>query len=363
MSVNKQLSRKIILSGGGTGGSVTPILAVAAAMFADDSKLEFIFIGTESGPEKDMVSSFKEVPISFMSLPAGKLRRYFSWQNFLDIFKIISAFFQSWRILKKEKPALIITAGSFASVPLVYAAACRKIAVLVHQQDVKPGLANKLMAPFARVVTVVFEKSLVDYGPKAVLTGNPVIIPENLVWPEEVPEYFAYNDKPLILFIGGGTGATAINDLVEESLNLISEKARIVHLSGRGKSCGESGENYVPLEFLENDKVLALMKRADLVVSRCGLGVLTELSALNKAAILIPMPNSHQEDNAETFSRLEAAIVFEQGKIKPNDFAAEIFNLLDDKEKRDKLGRNIARVMKRDAADRVASIAWEMIRK
>lgn len=355
-------TKKIILSGGGTGGSVTPILAIAAAMARDSRNLEFIFVGTDSGPEKKMVESFKELEIRFLSLPAGKWRRYFSLNNFFDIFKIISAFFKSNQLIKKEKPDLIITAGSFASVPLVYAAACKKLPILVHQQDVKPGLANKLMAPFARAITVVFEKSLVDYGPKAVLTGNPIIIPENTIWPEEVPEHFFSNDKPLILFIGGGTGALALNDLVFKIKDELQEKARLVHLTGRGKIGAEFSDNYIPLEFLDNEKVIALMQRANIVVSRCGLGALSELAALKKVAILIPIPSSHQEDNAETFARLKAAVVLHQNELKPDDFVKVVFDLIENKDKRFELQNNIARIMKRDAAASVAAIAWEMIK-
>jgi UDP-N-acetylglucosamine--N-acetylmuramyl-(pentapeptide) pyrophosphoryl-undecaprenol N-acetylglucosamine transferase len=359
---NVKTFKKVILSGGGTGGSVTPILAIASAMARDYKNLKFIFVGTDSGPEKEMLLSLKNLEIEFLTLPAGKWRRYFSLNNFFDLFKIISAFFKSRKLLKDEKPDLIITAGSFASVPLVYAAACKKLPILVHQQDVKPGLANKLMAPFARIITVVFEKSLVDYGPKAVLTGNPIIIPENLTWPEEVPEHFLGKDKPLVLFIGGGTGALALNDLVFKTKDKLQEKARLVHLTGRGKISAEFSDNYIPLEFLDNKKVLALMQRADIVVSRCGLAVLTELSVLKKASILIPMPATHQEDNAETFSRLKAAIVLNQNNLSVDEFTETIFNLLDDKNKRQELESNISHIMKRDAAASVAAIAWEMIK-
>lgn len=359
---NTKPLKKVILSGGGTGGSVTPILAIAAAMARDSRNLEFIFVGTEAGPEKDMVLSFKELDIKFLALPAGKWRRYFSLNNFFDLFKIISAFFKSRQLIKNEKPDLIITAGSFASVPLVYAAVCKKLPILVHQQDVKPGLANKLMAPFARVITVVFEKSLVDYGPKAVLTGNPIIIPESLVWPEEVPEHFSVKDKPLVLFIGGGTGAVALNDLVFKAKDKLQDKARLVHLTGRGKTGSEFSSDYIPLEFLDNEGVLSLMEKADVVVSRCGLGVLTELASLKKASILIPMPASHQEDNAETFSRLRAAVVLNQNNLSVDEFTKAILSLLDDKNKRQELENNISHIMKRDAAASVAAIAWEMIK-
>jgi UDP-N-acetylglucosamine--N-acetylmuramyl-(pentapeptide) pyrophosphoryl-undecaprenol N-acetylglucosamine transferase len=209
---------KIILSGGGTGGSVTPLLAVAAELLKEDVKPEFIFVGSEFGPEKELLANFSGgVNIKFISIAAGKWRRYLSWRNLLDVLKIGQAFFQSLKLLRQEKPDLVMSAGSFVSVPLVWAAACRRIPILIHQQDIRPGLANKLMAPLARVVTISFEKSFADYGPRAVWTGNPVS--DLSVYLDKQSEtrkkYNLQPNLPLILVIGGGTGALAINKLIK----------------------------------------------------------------------------------------------------------------------------------------------------
>ncbi|MBU4014724.1 glycosyltransferase, partial [Patescibacteria group bacterium] len=164
--------KKILLTGGGTGGSVAPLLAISdvGCRMSDVGKFKFTWIGTRNGVEKQMV---QKENIKFISIASGKFRRYFSIKNFIDLFKIIFAFFQSLAILIKEKPALVMSAGSFVSVPVVWAAWLLRVPVLIHQQDVRHGLANKLMAPFANVITVTFEKSLADYGKKAVWTGNP----------------------------------------------------------------------------------------------------------------------------------------------------------------------------------------------
>ena len=155
-------NKKIMLSGGGTGGSVTPLLSLAEELIKEDKDIDLSFVGAKNGPEKELIAGFKGKEIRFLTLPSGKLRRYFSAANFFDIFKIIGAFFKSLAVLRQERPAIVISAGSFVSVPLVWAAACRRIPILIHQQDIRPGLANKLMAPFARVITVTFEKSLID---------------------------------------------------------------------------------------------------------------------------------------------------------------------------------------------------------
>ena len=159
----------IILTGGGSGGPVTPLLALADDLRAGG--FDIAWIGTRAGIEKQIVS---EAAIPYHSIAAGKFRRYFSWHNIIDPFKILVGFFQSISLLTTLGPRLVITAGAFVSVPVVWAAWALRIKVIVHQEDIRPGLANRLMAPCADVVTVTFEESLKDYGNKARWTGNSV---------------------------------------------------------------------------------------------------------------------------------------------------------------------------------------------
>lgn len=362
-------SKTIMFSGGGTGGSVTPLLAVAEELLKDDSSLNLLFVGASDGPEKELVEKFEIKKIKFITIPGGKWRRYFSLNNFLDLFKILFAFIFAFKILKQERPALIMSAGSFVSVPLVWAAAICKIPVLIHQQDIRPGLANKLMAPFARVITISFEKSFIDYGPRAVLTGNPLkdISAYETRKIETRKNYSLELDKPLVLVIGGGTGALAINNLIREAAtqeNLL-DICQLVHLTGRGKSEGKeiSNSNYHAFEFLDQSEVLSLMAASDLVISRCGLGTLTELSALAKATILIPMPASHQEENAAVFGDAKAAVVLNQSEINSQSLKLEIEKLLSDARLRGELMNNISKIMKPAAAQNIAAIIWEMINK
>ena len=356
-------NKKIILSGGGTGGSVTPILAISKELKKQDETINFVFVGTKNGPERTLVASFEQFPIPFRYLPAGKFRRYLSFKNISDIWNIILAFFKSFPLLLREKPDLIISAGSFASVPLVYAAFILRIPILIHQQDIRPGLANKLMAPLARVITVVFEKSLIDYGPKAVLTGNPLILPETYYWPENVDINFFKSEKKLLLCIGGGTGAKDLNKLIYKAKDSLVGYCNIIHLSGKDKDSDLiSSDGYKVIDFLEHDKVLSLIKRADLVISRCGLGVLTELSAFKKPAILIPMPKSHQEDNADIFVKNDSAILLNQEEISSFDLTNKVKETLNNKEKLNELSENIYRIMKKGAETKIAAIIWEIIK-
>lgn len=363
--------KTVMLSGGGTGGSVTPLLAVAAELLKDEADINLLFVGAKNGPEKELVSEFHNKEIRFLCLPSGKLRRYFSGSNFFDIFKIIAAFFKSLIILNREKPDVVISAGSFISVPLVWAAACRRTPILIHQQDVRPGLANKLMAPFARVITVTFEKSLTDYGPRAVLTGNPTK-DISVYQSRGVSTRKKYNlklDIPFVFVVGGGTGALAINELIAEALPDLLPYCQIINLTGHDKAPAATSiknldnNTFQAFEFVDYDNFLGLLSAADLVVSRCGLGVLTEISALAKAAILIPMPDSHQEDNAALFKDSGAAIVLNQKGLTAKELGDKIKILLGDPKLRGGLIHNVSKIMKPEAAQNMAALIFEMIKK
>ena len=167
--------KKIIFSGGGSGGPVTPLLAVASFLERHD-KFELLFVGTHDGPERELIM---KAGFNFVSISSGKMRRYFSWQNFSDVFKIIQGFFDAWKLIGQERPNIIVSAGAFVSVPLAFAAYLRRVPVIIHQQDIRAGLANKLMAPVAKVVTVTFERSLRSYGSRAKWIGNPFMEVEN----------------------------------------------------------------------------------------------------------------------------------------------------------------------------------------
>jgi UDP-N-acetylglucosamine--N-acetylmuramyl-(pentapeptide) pyrophosphoryl-undecaprenol N-acetylglucosamine transferase len=368
--VKNKKTIKIMLSGGGTGGSVTPLLAVAEELIRKEEfkNWEFVFVGTKTGPEKEMVDAFNAAvgPIKYLALAGGKFRRYISLSNFFDVFKISAASWQAFFLLSREKPDIVVSAGSFVSVPLIWLAALKKIPVLIHQEDVRPGLANRLMAPFARVITVTFAKSLADYGSKAVWIGNPIrpleIEEYKIAWQEVRQKYNLEDNKPLILLIGGSIGAKALNDLMFASRGLFSF-CQIIHLAGSGKLPLLTNDYpyYYPLEFLPHQDVLTLMIAADLIISRCGLGVLTELSYLHKAAILIPIPDSHQEDNAAIFARAGAAIILKQAELTPEKLVAEVKRVLGNAALRTELQNNIGRVIKKGAAENMAGIIEEIV--
>jgi len=356
MPDNKNL---IIFTGGGTGGSVSPLLAVYEEMQARYGQYRFAWVGTRQGIERKMVA---KAGINYYAITAGKLRRYFSWRNFSDLVKIILGIFQSLILIWRLKPALVVSAGSFVSVPFVWTAAMFNIPSVIHQQDALPGLANKLMAPFAAKVTVTFEQSLKDFGKKAVWTGNPVrrsLIVDSRK--SKVESHFGFeNNFPVILVLGGGTGAKAINELVWSSLDELMQFCQIIHLAGKNKSDIHKSQvvsqRYFQTEFLDVDGMAEALNAADIVVSRCGMGVLSELSELGKPAILIPIPGSHQELNAKMFSDRQAAIVLSQQDLSNGKFVQTVKELVLDRSRQSLLSVNIRKVIKPNAAETIAAI-------
>ncbi len=317
---------RILFSGGGTAGSVTPLLAIAEHLSAH----ELYFVGTKAGVERALVKE-----MTYLSLPAGKWRRYFSLRNLLDLLVIGYAFFKAWYLLLKVMPTVVVSAGGFVSVPLVWAAWWCNIPVVVHHQDIRMSLATRLMKPFASVMT------------DARKIGNPV---RDLTVTTD--EFKLDPTVPTVLITGGGTGAQGMNNLVSAQL---TQFANVIHVTGKGKvsALASTTQRYHCFELLTDAFPEALVK-ADLVVSRAGFGTITELAALGKAAIVIPLPRSHQEDNAQWLEEQHAAEMLLQDILTPETFAQEIQTLLQNKTKLDQLRANIGKLLPKDAAQQLA---------
>lgn len=363
-----QAKLTIMLSGGGTGGSVTPLLAMVAVLARRDKNYNFIFVGANNGPEKNLVAeAAQQWPLVFYSILAGKWRRYFSWHNFFDLLKIGGAFFQSLFLIGRFRPRVFLSAGSFVSVPLAYAAKIWGVPILIHQQDVRPGFANKLMAPLADKISVTFTSSLTAaslltaYQTKVVLTGNPVFIPA-LPSRLEIFKEFKFDDtRPLILIFGGATGAQALNEAVQANLPALLALTQIIHIGGVGKNMASAQTGYCPLAFLPHEKILAIMAAADLIIARPGLGTITELSALGKASLLIPMPTTHQEDNAKVCQEAGAAIIIDQAQLDLQ-LVSIVKNLLADSAKRKFLADKMALINPDKAAEKIADLIQTLIK-
>lgn len=359
--------KKIILTGGGTLGSVVPLIAVYQELLKKGfPKENFLWVGTIKGPEQKFIEDHN---IKFESINSGKFRRYFAWQNFFDFFYFIIGFIEAIGIIIRFKPDLVISAGSFVSVPLVWAARMFGKKITIHQQDIRPGLANKIMSAAADKITVTFEKSTNDFDKdKVVWLGNPVreeikIIKGKELRIENYKEFNLDKDKPVLLILGGGTGAMSLNRVITESSPKLLEFCQVLHLTGRNKNLMEKKEmpeGYQAFEFLDNDLPLAL-KIADLVISRAGMSALTELSYLAKPTIIIPIPDSHQEDNAEYFSDRQAVIYLKQNDLTEKKLIDTVNELLNSKEKREQLGNNFKNLLKQGADEKFVKIIENLL--
>ncbi|MCB9798219.1 UDP-N-acetylglucosamine--N-acetylmuramyl-(pentapeptide) pyrophosphoryl-undecaprenol N-acetylglucosamine transferase [Candidatus Nomurabacteria bacterium] len=328
---------KIILSGGGTLGPVTPLIAFSQIIAEHQKDAEFLFVGTHNGPELDLVES---VGIKFESISAGKLRRYFSILNIADIFRSIAGLFQAVKIIWRFKPDMCITAGGYNSVPLHIIAWFFGIPCWVHQQDVKIGLANRIMAPLAKVVTVALEANVLKFPKKKVIhLGNPVrkgIYDGNR---DMALQAFGLDKQlPLVLVTGGGTGSAKINELIVQALPHLQGVCQILHLTGKGK-WGKFVDNaqkvfpfYHPVEFLSGDMKHALAA-ADVIVARGGFGTLTEIAALQKPSIIVPLPG-HQVSNVVNLYEQGAVEMLDQELSDGNQLGGKIREILTIPEKR-----------------------------
>jgi UDP-N-acetylglucosamine--N-acetylmuramyl-(pentapeptide) pyrophosphoryl-undecaprenol N-acetylglucosamine transferase len=360
---------KILLSGGGTLGSVTPLLAIVEALKSRSSPtqaFEFYWLGTRCGVEKELV---KEQNIKFKPIFKGKLRRYFSLRNFIDPLFIILGFFQSLIVIFRFKPDIVLSAGSFVSVPVVWASWLLGRPVIIHQQDLRPSLANRLISFCATKITVTFEKSISDFPrEKVVWTGNPTRA-EIFQGDRDRAEvnFGLEKDLPTVLFMGGGTGAKSLNQLIAQIVPGLVSFCQIIHLTGQGKSVEIKWPNnsltnrYHQYELLTNELKDAYAV-SSIIVCRAGLGTLTELANLAKPLILIPLPGTHQEDNGNYLKNKKAALVLNQENLTAEILFLEIKKLLADKNLQAELSQNIAQVMKKHGASQIIDLIFNIKR-
>jgi UDP-N-acetylglucosamine--N-acetylmuramyl-(pentapeptide) pyrophosphoryl-undecaprenol N-acetylglucosamine transferase len=345
---------RILLAGGGSGGSATPILAVAAELKRRDPDVELLYVGTMGGPEAALVA---DEGIRYVGVPAGKLRRYWDVENVTDIGRVALGVGRSLGHVRRFRPAVACGAGGFASVPPLAAAGLCRVPVLIHQQDVVPGLANRLLVPFARRITVALPETLAAFPRRrTVLRGNPVRRRVLEADPAEAVRRLDLDPAlPFLLVTGGGTGALGLNRIVARAAPRLIEHVQVLHLTGRGRSVPtpDLGPRYRQRELLVEEMPHALAA-ATVVVSRAGMGTLSELAALGKPAIVVPMPDSHQDANASAFAKAGAAIVFQQHDLSPDLLAATVRDLVEDGDRRRSLGEAVRTVMPADAAAKIA---------
>lgn len=353
---------KILFTGGGTLGPVTPLLAVAEAWRKKDSSIEFVWIGTKQGPEKFFV---EEEKIPFFTIVTARFPRYISTEWILLPFRFVFACSQACMILLRERPDLIASAGGYTSLPVVLMAGIFGIPSWIHQSDVLPVMTNRLLAPVATIITVAWLQTLSAFPKlKTHLIGNPVRSSVLRGSRERAKKLFAIDEsKPTVLVFGGGGGARWLNHLMRDIWQELSLVANVIHVTGKGKGDEHASSvihHYHVAEYLTDDMKDALAL-ADLVVCRAGTGTITELAALKKAAILIPLPHHTQQANAEVVK--EAALVLDQNKITSEDVLNEIRLLLVDDAKRKQMGEKMSSLLKTDIAMQIVDLLKPLVKK
>lgn len=322
--------KRIVLTGGGTAGHVTPNIAMIPKL--KELGYEIFYIGSYDGIEKKLISDFG---IPYYGVATGKFRRYFDPKNFSDPFRVIKGYAEAKKYLKEIKPDVVFSKGGFVSVPVVRAAASQKIPCIIHESDMTPGLANKLCIPVATKICCNFPETLQNLPKdKAVLTGSP--IREELLQGDKVAGLrfcqFTPN-KPVIMVIGGSLGAGAINKAVRNALPRLLKDFQVVHICGRDKMDNMllTTEGYKQFEYVKTE-LKDLFAMADLVISRAGANAICELLACKKPNILIPLPASSSRGdqilNAKSFEAQGYSIYLDEDDLTESNLVDKVHELM-----------------------------------
>ena len=326
--------KRIILTGGGTAGHVTPNIALLPGL--KELGYDVHYIGSYNGIEKKLIEQFG---IPYHGISSGKLRRYFSMQNFTDPFRVLKGFGEAKKLIKSLKPDVIFSKGGFVSVPVVIAGKQCHVPTIIHESDMTPGLANRLAIPSATKVCCNFPETL-NHLPKekAVLTGSP--IRQELLTGDRADALKFCGltaDKPVILIIGGSLGSVIVNNAVRKVLPELLKNFQVIHLCGKDKidTSLKDLKGYVQFEYIQ-DELKDLFALADIVISRAGANAICELLALHKPNLLIPLSaNASRGDqilNARSFERQGYSIVLEEEELNDSTLLDAINKLYQEKD-------------------------------
>jgi UDP-N-acetylglucosamine--N-acetylmuramyl-(pentapeptide) pyrophosphoryl-undecaprenol N-acetylglucosamine transferase len=344
----------VLVVGGGTAGHVVPALPVIARFLAAGD--EVTFVGTKSGLEESLIEGSGA---TFVGIAAGKLRRYLSFENLTDLFRIAAGIWQAWRILGRVRPNVVFSKGGFVAFPVAVAAWLRGVPVVAHESDLTAGLANRLCEPFVVTMCTSFsETTFARFKGRVVHTGSP-LRPELLEGDGSAGRAaldFA-DDKPILLVTGGSLGAEALNRSVRDALADLTADYNVVHVCGAGKLSDDAAPGYRQFEFV-GDGWGDIISAADVVVSRAGANALFELLALKKTCLLIPLPakasRGDQIDNARHMADRGLVHVLPEQSLAPGALARALGALRQDE------AAIQARLAEFDLPDAVALLCQEI---
>jgi undecaprenyldiphospho-muramoylpentapeptide beta-N-acetylglucosaminyltransferase len=321
--------KRIVLTGGGTAGHVTPNIALIPKL--KEMNYEIHYIGSHDGIEKKLI---EEMNIPYYGISSGKLRRYFDPKNFSDPFKVIKGYQDAKKLLKQIKPHVLFSKGGFVTVPVVFAAKKFKIPVIIHESDMTPGLANRLSIPAAAKICCNFPETL-EHLPKdkAVLTGSP--IRQELLFGNKINALNFCSlsaNKPTIMIIGGSLGSAIVNNAVRSILPTLLEEFQVIHLCGKDKidSSLTKLKGYVQYEYVKKE-LADLFALSDIIISRAGANAICEILALRKPNLLIPLSASASRGdqilNANSFKSQGFSEIIEEENLTEETLLLAIRNL------------------------------------
>lgn len=312
--------KKIVLTGGGTAGHVTPNIALLPGL--KEAGFDIQYIGSHEGMEKKLIEKEK---IPYTGISTGKFRRYFSLKNLTDPARVIKGYTQARKFIKTYKPDVVFSKGGFVSVPVVLAAKHCKVPVIIHESDMTPGLANRLSIPSASKVCCNFPETIKHLPEdKAVLSGSP-IRKELLTGSRQAALRFTglTSEQPILLMMGGSTGSQAVNAVLRKALPELLKKFQVIHLCGKG-NLDESLKGltgYRQYEYI-SEELKDLLAAADIVLSRAGANAICELLALKKPNILVPLSaavsRGDQILNANSFKKQGFSYVVKEEDLTPD---------------------------------------------
>lgn len=329
------MKKKILLTGGGTAGHVTPNIALLPHL--KEAGFEIFYVGSYEGMEKELIEAQK---IPYYGISSGKLRRYFDPKNFSDPFKVIKGLGQAVRLIHKLKPDVVFSKGGFVSVPVVLAAKLCRVPAIIHESDLTPGLANKIAIPGATKVCCNFPETM-SYLPagKAVLTGSPIrreLLSGNAAAGRIL---CGFNEtRPVLFIIGGSSGSVVINNAVREALPELQKQFQIVHMCGKG-NLDESlmqTASYCQFEYIGKE-LRDIFAMSDIVISRAGANSICELQALHKPNLLIPLSaaasRGDQILNAISFEKQGFSKVLQEEDLTAQSLVKAVQEVYKDREK------------------------------
>ncbi|MFA6042578.1 MAG: glycosyltransferase [Patescibacteria group bacterium] len=329
---------KLLFVGGGTLGSVNPLLACSRAIAQRRPDIQVKFWGRRVGLEKSVVQA-AGMPYSW--IPAGKYRQYFSLQNFLDICLVACAVVVAWFRLLLSRPAAVVTAGSYVAVPVAWAAASLGIPVVLYQQDMQVGLANRLIAKVAKLRTAALPEQAAQVPGGAKAIGFVLRADLQAGKASQAAQTYGLDaHQPTVVVVGGSSGARDLNAAFLSALPLLPSSLQVLHITGEQKAAHVNRPGYVAISFT-NENLPDVYALATMVITRAGMNVLAELVALQKPAIIVPLPGTHQEQNAKTLAQ-RGAVVLQQAECTPEKFAGLISRICADADYRTQLSTALA---------------------